>query len=383
MSFELHQPTLLICLFLGNLFMVLLILAYRSRFPRDRIYMLIMASKCMQLGILLLLLLEDWILPPVLPFVALLWLAAGVMETMAILLQLDMYSHEMMGYYRLLSIAALLLLLVTAIWQGHFTVASAALSGCLVMTYTAYILLVRIRETALQQGMGWLYAVAALAMAGRALAGVLSGYPAIAALLHLFFYTGIFLLMFLGTAGFMLLSREQAYAELTRVATYDELTGILNRRSFVLRARPLIATAALQGAPYSFLLLDLDHFKSVNDTYGHDTGDKVLREFAARIGEQLRNGDLFGRFGGEEFAILLHRADKQASSETAERLRASVCGAVINGVQLPYSVSIGVITVASGERMSLNSLYKLSDTALYRAKQQGRNRVERSEAGDI
>ncbi|ASA23775.1 GGDEF domain-containing protein [Paenibacillus donghaensis] len=381
MSFELHQPTLLICLFLGNFFMVLLILAYRSRFSRDRIYMLFVASKCMQLGILLLLLLEARILPPVLPLVALLWLAAGVVETMAILLLVGMYSHKMMEYYRLLSAAALFLLLAFVIWQGRFTVASAALSGSLLMTYPAYILLVRIRETALQRAMGWLYAVVALALAGRALVGVASGYPAIAALLHLFFYTGIFLLMFLGTSGFMLLSREQAYAELTRVATYDELTGILNRRSFVLRARPLIAAAALQGAPYSFLLLDLDHFKSVNDTYGHDTGDKVLRDFAARIGQQLHNGELFGRFGGEEFAILLHRADMQASSETAERLRASLSGAVINGAQLPYSVSIGVITVASGERMSLNSLYKLSDTALYRAKQQGRNRVERSEAG--
>lgn len=103
--------------------------------------------------------------------------------------------------------------------------------------------------------------------------------------------------MFLWTAGFMLLSRERIYAELERVSTYDELTGILNRRAFVQRAGPLLDTAAKEATPFSFLLLDVDHFKSINDTYGHDTGDKVLRDFASKIEGQLANGDLFGRFG--------------------------------------------------------------------------------------
>lgn len=103
--------------------------------------------------------------------------------------------------------------------------------------------------------------------------------------------------MFLGTAGFMLLSREQSYAELERVTTYDELTGVLNRRAFVLRAQPLIAAAAKEKMPFSFMLLDVDHFKQVNDTYGHDTGDRVLQDFARRIEHQLGSGDLFGRFG--------------------------------------------------------------------------------------
>jgi diguanylate cyclase (GGDEF)-like protein len=126
------------------------------------------------------------------------------------------------------------------------------------------------------------------------------------------------------------------------------------------------------------MLLDVDHFKQVNDTYGHDTGDKVLRDFARRIEGQLGNGDLFGRFGGEEFAVLLHRSDEEASDETAERLRRSVLDATIEGMSLPYTVSIGLITIVSGERVPLNTLYKLSDTALYQAKQRGRNCVVRS-----
>jgi diguanylate cyclase (GGDEF)-like protein len=122
----------------------------------------------------------------------------------------------------------------------------------------------------------------------------------------------------------------------------------------------------------------VDHFKSVNDTYGHDTGDKVLRDFASKIEQQLRGGDLFGRFGGEEFAVLLHRADEKTSDEIAERLRTAVLGATINGAPLDYSVSIGIITVHSSERISLNALYKLSDMALYQAKKKGRNCVVRS-----
>jgi diguanylate cyclase (GGDEF)-like protein len=163
-----------------------------------------------------------------------------------------------------------------------------------------------------------------------------------------------------------------------RVATYDELTGILNRRSFVLRARPLITASTMKKLPYSFLLLDVDHFKSINDTYGHNMGDQVLADLASKIEQQLGNGDLIGRFGGEEFAVLLHRADENSSDVIAEGMRTAVTGSIIHGVPLHYTISIGVITIESGERLSLNNLYKLSDNALYQAKKKGRNCVVRS-----
>lgn len=176
----------------------------------------------------------------------------------------------------------------------------------------------------------------------------------------------------------MLLYREESFTELERVATYDVLTGILNRRSFVQRVRPLIAASAMKKLPYSFLLLDVDHFKRINDIYGHNTGDHVLKDLAHKIKQQLGNGDLFGRFGGEEFTVLLHRADEQNSDMIAERMRTAVTGAIIHGVPLHYTISIGVITVDSGERYSLSTLYKLSDIALYQAKKKGRNCVVRS-----
>lgn len=383
MAASLDLTTLLACLFFGNLFTVLLILAYRSRYPKDKTTLLFLTAKIVQLVIMILLLLREYQeFQFVLPFVILLNLAGGTAEVFALLKMLEVYSQRTKIMYGTLAGSAALVLFIQYVLYPDVSglIASASLAGALLLIYPAYMLGWKVKKTPLQETIGLLYGIVILSMLGRAsrlLCGPHASQPA-GELLQVFFYIGIYLLMFLGTAGFLLLSREQSYAELERVATYDELTGILNRRAFVLRARPLIAAAAREAAPFSFLLLDVDHFKQVNDTYGHDTGDKVLRDFARRIERELGNGDLFGRFGGEEFAVLLHRCDEEASSETAERLRRSVLGAKIEGMPLPYTVSIGLITIASTERVPLNTLYKLSDTALYQAKQRGRNCVVRS-----
>ncbi|MEI2396070.1 GGDEF domain-containing protein [Paenibacillus phytohabitans] len=383
MAASLDFKTLLACLFFGNFFTVMLTLAYRSRYPKDGTSLLFLTAKILQLVIMILLLLREYReFRVVLPCIMLLNLAGGTAEIFALLKILEAYSERIKRiYYTLTGCAALGLLLLYLLSPDEpRLIASASLAGALLLGYPAYILCWKVKKTPLQEIMGLLYGIVILSMlcnASRLVYPQPEGSP-IGEWMQVFFYIGIYLLMFLGTAGFMLLSREQSYAELERAATYDELTGILNRRAFVLRARPLIAAAAKEMAPFSFLLLDVDHFKQVNDTYGHDTGDKVLRDFARRIERQLGNGDLFGRFGGEEFAVLLHRADEEASGEVAERLCRSVLDATIDGITLSYTVSIGLITIVSGERVPLNTLYKLSDTALYQAKQRGRNCVVRS-----
>ncbi|WP_171718272.1 GGDEF domain-containing protein [Paenibacillus phytohabitans] len=383
MAASLDFKTLLACLFFGNFFTVMLTLAYRSRYPKDGTSLLFLTAKILQLVIMILLLLREYReFKVVLPCIILLNLAGGTAEIFALLKMLEVYSERIKRiYYTLTGCAALALLLLYLLSPDvPRLIAAASLAGALLLIYPAYMLCWKVKKTPLQEIMGLLYGIVILSMfcnASRLVYPPPEGSP-IGEWMQVFFYIGIYLLMFLGTAGFMLLSREQSYAELERAATYDELTGILNRRAFVLRARPLIAAAAKEMAPFSFLLLDVDHFKQVNDTYGHDTGDKVLRDFARRIERQLGNGDLFGRFGGEEFAVLLHRADEEASEEVAERLRRSVLDATIDGITLSYTVSIGLITIVSGERVPLNTLYKLSDTALYQAKQRGRNCVVRS-----
>lgn len=125
------------------------------------------------------------------------------------------------------------------------------------------------------------------------------------------------------------------------------------------------------------MLLDLDHFKEINDTYGHDTGDVVLEEFALTIKDNLENSDLFGRLGGEEFAVILCGLDEASCDRKAEALREAVMMTSTQKLSQGYTVSIGVITIMPDQEIWINKLYKLSDKALYQAKQEGRNRVVR------
>jgi len=163
----------------------------------------------------------------------------------------------------------------------------------------------------------------------------------------------------------------------------DALTGVYNRRYMDRRLVEEIARARRQSYRISCMYIDIDHFKRVNDTYGHFAGDDVLREVAARIKAELRISDALGRFGGEEFVVLLIDADLANTAMVAERIRASVAGApfmLADGKALDLSVSIGVATLADFEREHpiesvATHLVAQADHALYCAKQGGRNRV--------
>ncbi|CAM4488469.1 GGDEF domain-containing protein [Paenibacillus typhae] len=381
---SLDFETMLVCLFIVNFFTVLFMLSHRSYYTKGSVLRPYIIAKVIQLLAWMLLLTEAAVelrgmqLP-----VMLISLAGGMMEALALLKLLGVYNAGIRRvYYRLAGISGAGVLLLAGLYPSAESAgALTAVAGAAMIIYPVYLLCMKLGETPLQKLTGLLYGLAIIALLGQAVhllyAQPLAGSAA-SRWLQEFFYISLYLLMFLGTAGYMLLSREYTYAELERVATYDELTGILNRRAFVVRARPLIAEAARADEPFSFLLLDVDHFKQINDTFGHETGDKVLWDFSRKIEAQLSSSDLFGRFGGEEFAVLLHRADETASTGLAERLRRCVLGAVIDDTLLPYTVSIGVVTIRSDKRVPLDRLYKLTDLALYEAKQTGRNRVVRT-----
>jgi len=185
--------------------------------------------------------------------------------------------------------------------------------------------------------------------------------------------------MLIGNIGFILMAKEKSDLELTKVATYDELTDIFNRRAFLLRAKENISLFARRKEPISFFLIDLDNFKKINDVYGHFAGDMVLKDFAVKIKGQLRVFDLFGRIGGEEFTVLLPGTNEEGALEIAERLRKSAENASVNVGSdhiIKYTISIGIVTVIPDENTSINTLYKISDDALYVAKRNGRNRIE-------
>ena len=163
----------------------------------------------------------------------------------------------------------------------------------------------------------------------------------------------------------------------------DSLTGVYNRRYMDRRFLEEIARARRQGYPVSCLYIDLDHFKDVNDSVGHQGGDEVLREIAGRIKDELRLSDALGRFGGEEFVALLIDADLEAAQHVAERIRAAVCAAPVtlsSGFKVPSAVSIGAATLDLAAREQAieacaRQLLAHADSALYRAKEAGRNRV--------
>ena len=172
--------------------------------------------------------------------------------------------------------------------------------------------------------------------------------------------------------------QKELEAELVRLAEIDGLTEILNRRSFMERSAMELKRAFRHRTPTSLLIIDIDHFKNVNDTYGHHVGDEVLRSLARRLADGLRREDLLGRIGGEEFAALLPQTDLEGALLAAERLRLAVESMVVpcDGWEIRITVSIGASLQEAERVQDLERLLKSADSALYAAKQNGRNRVE-------
>jgi diguanylate cyclase (GGDEF)-like protein len=168
-----------------------------------------------------------------------------------------------------------------------------------------------------------------------------------------------------------------AQAELRRLASIDELTGVANRRWFTAMASRELERCRRFNHQLALLMIDIDHFKRVNDTHGHAVGDEVLKAFTRVLEGNLRSVDLLGRLGGEEFAVVLPESDHNAAAHTAERLRAAVEGLDFpfedgSGLRITTSVGIAILSTA-GE--TLDSLLARADSALYAAKGEGRNRV--------
>jgi diguanylate cyclase (GGDEF)-like protein len=166
--------------------------------------------------------------------------------------------------------------------------------------------------------------------------------------------------------------------KLEKLAKRDSLTGILNRGSFFDSAQHLLVLSERQKSSASIVLMDLDHFKMVNDTYGHFIGDKVLIHFTQTISAFLRESDIFGRLGGEEFAIFLSGAGINDASKLADKLCKAISDSKleIDGKTVTYTVSIGVESSNPSDH-SIDDLFKRADIKLYVAKDKGRDRVER------
>lgn len=165
-------------------------------------------------------------------------------------------------------------------------------------------------------------------------------------------------------------------AELATMAITDVLTQLHNRRHFMERAEQNFARAERAGTPLGLLLADVDHFKQINDTRGHQAGDRVLQAVARAVREGVRLGDVVARWGGEEFVVLLPDADFVASMHVAEKLRQVVEELTLADAGARVTISVGVGGYPAPGVDSLSTLIEVADQALYRAKQGGRNRTE-------
>jgi diguanylate cyclase (GGDEF)-like protein len=263
---------------------------------------------------------------------------------------------------------------ITSLVMGFFFVAGAAALG---RRWTA--------GTMLRRYLVVLMLALALAVVAR---GVLTvalpdGWGWVSpALIQVAGIAALYLMMLSNAFGYLLLGREQLDAELARLEVLDALTEVPNRRGFYQALTPWMALARRPGPPTALMILNLDHFKRINDDYGHAVGDKVLVAMVDVCKKQLRDSDLMGRLGGGEFAIQLPRTSQDDAMMVAERIRNAIAllpvkaeKAVIN-----MTASLGVTTIQPDD--SAVSLFKRADEALREAKASGRNRVAEGQFPD-
>lgn len=179
------------------------------------------------------------------------------------------------------------------------------------------------------------------------------------------------------TLSLILLINQRVHNRLLAQASIDPLTGALNRRAFFEASRPLLAMLRREPSSLAVCVLDLDHFKKINDHHGHAAGDEVLKAFTALAHANLRQGDVFARYGGEEFVILLQRSRLDQAVHTIDRLRETCATQTIevDGQQLGITFSAGIAYASGPTTVSIETLLKAADDSLYQAKDGGRDRT--------
>ncbi|WP_162515365.1 sensor domain-containing diguanylate cyclase [Paenibacillus pinistramenti] len=384
MVVALDMKTVFILVALGHLCTMILITAYRIKFMQDAVIRLFSISKWLQVLIWALsafrLGLPD-VIGVVLPNLIL--FAASCLEISALLLAIDGMNRRVARFMALLTAAGIggYLIIYAAYNAEWLRISFASLVTAMYIAYPAVKLAKDKGASALKKTLSVMYGLVGILLLARSVLAVwmtsemsmVSGPSPY----QLVTYFSIFFMMLVGNIGFILLSKEQADDKLVRLASYDDLTGALNRRTFIERTQKSIESLTKSQEPVSFILFDIDHYKRINDTYGHETGDRVLQEMTAAVQRLVQGRGIFGRYGGDEFAVLLPGLSAVESDSLAEQLRTHIALQSALESRIPYTISLGIVTIPASRHLNASMLYQLSDRALYNAKRLGRNRAER------
>lgn len=378
--FNINMATILIVLVLGHLLTGALIIAYTWQQNRSKAVNMFLLSKLLQPAAWVMLGVRGFVPSMVLVAVGNSTLFIGAaLELIALMILKGNYTETVRRSYRVLLIGfTMVFIAVTACgFPENVRITFASSITAILMIFPVFKLFIDKNASKLQKVIAVLYSLTILFLIFRAIAALTTDLDmnlASTSIFNTWLFLLLYIVMLVGSTGFILLDKEKQDAELLKSASYDGLTNILNRKTFILRSKELISSSLRKHEKISFLLIDIDDFKKINDKYGHFVGDAVLQDFADTLKKQLGNQDLFGRYGGEEFAILLPGSDERNVEEAAERLRLTVENSTVDAdLKIKYTISIGFYSVLPDEGTDIDMLYKLCDQALYLAKSHGKN----------
>lgn len=379
MDLLLDMKTIFITLVAGHIFTVILISAYWRDHKKDSLLSFFFLAKCVQAVAWFFLTLRNGI-PDIfsISFANSLLFLGSSLECIAILKLIKVYNSVLKKVYILLTSLNIIGFHTILFFfnEESLRVAFASFGTAMVIIPPVSYLIRKKSMSFLMNIIGFLYLLVLISLTGRAVVAINSNYtmglftPGIVQTLS---FLSLYLVMILGNTGFILLLKERSDNELVKMATFDDLTHTLNRRTFIGQTTELIKSCAKDGKPISMLLFDIDHFKGINDRFGHEVGDRVLQDLSLQISSQLGNNGLFGRYGGDEFAIFLPETCEVESTKFAKNMRLSIEAADNRGLPTCYTLSVGILTCIPEKQTEMKNLYIICDNALYKAKKKGRD----------
>lgn len=378
--FNLNMGTMLIILVLGHFFTGVLMIAYTSQHKRSKAINTFLLSKLFQPLGWVLVALRVLIPSMVLVVVAnsVLFIGAAL-ELIAFMILKNSYTKTVKRAYISLLIGCIAVFIAATAYgfTENIRITFTSSITAILMVFPIYKLFADRGSSILQKVIAVFYGCTIIFLLIRSYAALTTNVDmnlASTSIYNTWLFLSFYVVILTGSTGFILLDKEKLDSELLKAASLDGLTGTLNRKTFISRAKDIIFLYARKQEQISYLLIDIDDFKKINDKHGHFIGDIVLQAFANTVRKQLRSNDLLGRYGGEEFAILLPGTGENEAIGIAERLRAAIESSAVNvDPEVKYTVSIGVSTITPDKDTNIDMLYQLSDQALYTAKNQGKN----------